>query len=157
MKWWFLSFCKRSVACLTVSVMLLTQGCSSRVRSASSPLFWCENAFPRLFILVTLLENLDFSLQFLRVEPATGMVILVCQEWYSMVVQLLFMTSTMVFAYSTLWLVVCIYRNSAIFVSEEHLVLKFSGRCGVGCSLPEWIARTKRAFRVWRHLSDIWC
>jgi len=33
--------------------------------------------------------------------------------------QLLFVTSTMVFAYSPLRLIVCIYRNSAIFVSEK--------------------------------------
>jgi len=33
-----------------------------------------------------------------------------------MVMQLLFVTSTMVFAYNTLRLIVCIYRNSAIFV-----------------------------------------
>jgi len=36
-----------------------------------------------------------------------------------MVVQLLFVTSTTVFAYSPLRLTVCIYRNSAIFVPEE--------------------------------------
>jgi len=54
----------------------------------------------------------------------------------------------MVFACSTLRLIVCIYRNSAIFISEEKLVLKFSGRCGVGYSLPEWTARTKGAFCV---------
>jgi len=36
-----------------------------------------------------------------------------------MVVQLLFVTSTMVFASSPLRLIVCIYRNSAILVSEE--------------------------------------
>jgi len=36
-----------------------------------------------------------------------------------MVVKLLFATSTMVFAYSPLRPTVCIYRNSAIFVSEE--------------------------------------
>jgi len=29
--------------------------------------------------------------------------------------------------------------------------LKFSGRCGVGYSLPEWIATTKGAFCVWGH------
>jgi len=36
-----------------------------------------------------------------------------------MVVQLLFVTSAMVFAFSPLRLVVCIYRNSTIVVSEE--------------------------------------
>jgi len=35
--------------------------------------------------------------------------------------------------------------------------MKFSGSCGVGYSLPEWIARTKGAFCVWGHLNDIWC
>jgi len=36
-----------------------------------------------------------------------------------MVVQLPSVTSTMVFAYSTLRLIVCINRNFAIYVSEE--------------------------------------
>jgi len=36
-----------------------------------------------------------------------------------MVVQLLLVTPTTVFAYFTLRLIVCIYRNSAVFVSEE--------------------------------------
>jgi len=36
-----------------------------------------------------------------------------------MVVQLLFVTSAIIFAFSPLRLIVCIYRNSAIFVSEE--------------------------------------
>jgi len=54
----------------------------------------------------------------------------------------------MVFAYSMHRRIVCSYRSSAIFVSEEQLVLKFSGRCRVGYSLPEWIAKTKGAFCV---------
>jgi len=37
----------------------------------------------------------------------------------SMVVHLLFLTSTMVFAYSTLRLIVSNYRNFAIFFSAE--------------------------------------
>jgi len=45
-----------------------------------------------------------------------------------MVLQLLFVTSAMVFANSLLRLIVCIYRNSAILVSEEYLVSKFSSR-----------------------------
>jgi len=36
-----------------------------------------------------------------------------------MVVQLLFVTLTTVFAHSPLRLIVCIYHNSAIFVFEE--------------------------------------
>jgi len=63
----------------------------------------------------------------------------------------------MVFAYSMHRRIVCSCRSSAIFVSEEQSVLKFSGRCRVGYSLPEWIAKTKGAFCVWGHLSDIWC
>jgi len=54
----------------------------------------------------------------------------------------------MVLAYSALRLIFCIYCNSGIFVSEEQLVMNFSGRCGVGYNLPEWIARTKGEFCV---------
>ena len=56
----------------------------------------------------------------------------------------------MVFAYFTFRLIVYVYRYSIFLASEEHLVMKFSGRCGVGVgySLPEWIARTKGAFCV---------
>jgi len=36
----------------------------------------------------------------------------------SIVVYLLFVTSSMVSAYSTLRLIICIYRNSAIFFTE---------------------------------------
>jgi len=37
-----------------------------------------------------------------------------------LVVQLLFVTSTIVFAYSPLHLTACIYRNSDIFISDEN-------------------------------------
>jgi len=53
-----------------------------------------------------------------------------------MAVESLFVTSALVFTFSTLLLIVCVYRNSAMFVSKEWLVLKFSGHCGVGYSLP---------------------
>jgi len=45
--------------------------------------------------------------------------------------------------------VVVIKRQQQTTISNKH-----SGRCGVGCSLPLWIARTKGAFCVWKHLSD---
>ena len=49
------------------------------------------------------------------------------------------------------YLIVCFHCNFPIFVSEEKLVMKFSGRCGVCYSLTEWIAGTKGAFCMWGH------
>jgi len=66
------------------------------------------------------------------------------QQWYSHTPRFVWLFAFIVALLSSL------QRSTVIGL------LQFSGPCGVGYSLPEWIARTK-AFYVWGHLSDIWC